>query len=219
MVETNYSLADIGAVTRGNDGFGMGNGSWWAILVLFALFGGWGNGFGGNNGIAQDYVLSSDMSMLSRQMSDGFGSQERKLDSISNGICSLGYDQLAQMNGINMNIMQNGYESRLATQTLGTQMGNCCCDLKGEVKDNRVQSIINTNGLQQQIDRCCCDNERATMETRFIMQQNQCDTLSAIDKLGDRIERRMTDSQIQQLRDENFFYKLKSTQSCNCCGC
>lgn len=42
-----------------------------------------------------------------------------KLDGISNGICSLGYDQLAQMNGINTNIMQTGY----GIQNSITQMG------------------------------------------------------------------------------------------------
>ena len=52
----NLSAADIAAVTRPSfgmgNGYGMGGfgGDWLAILVLFALFGGWGGGFGGGFG-------------------------------------------------------------------------------------------------------------------------------------------------------------------------
>ena len=46
------SLADIAAVTGNNkDGWGDGNG-WWVLIILFAIFGGWGNGFGGGYGNA-----------------------------------------------------------------------------------------------------------------------------------------------------------------------
>ena len=112
-----YSLSDIAAVNgNNNDGFGGNNCVWWIIILFLFAFCGWGNGYGwGGNGAGQGptsvyegYVLSNDMNMLSRQLSDGFNSQERKLDSISNGICSLGYDQLAQINGINTNIMTTG---------------------------------------------------------------------------------------------------------------
>ena len=46
MMNATPSLADIAAVTdgnRNNDGFGNGNG-WWVLIILFAIFGGWGNG-------------------------------------------------------------------------------------------------------------------------------------------------------------------------------
>lgn len=114
-----------------NGGFGGGfSDGWWGIILIALLFG-WGrngNGFGGGNGGAFDnYVLGSDFSMLSRQLSDGFNSQERKLDSISNGICSLGYDQLAQMNGINTNIMNSAFGLQTAINGIGTQLADCCC--------------------------------------------------------------------------------------------
>jgi hypothetical protein len=39
------SLADIAAVTgnKNDGGWGDGNG-WWVLIILFAIFGGWGNG-------------------------------------------------------------------------------------------------------------------------------------------------------------------------------
>ena len=116
MFNTNngYSLADIAAATGNNDnGFGNGNNAWW-IILLFLVFGwGWG-GYGtgagcqGNTSVYEGYVLNNDFSILSNQIGQGFATQERKIDYVNNGICSLGYDQLAQMNGINTNIMSVG---------------------------------------------------------------------------------------------------------------
>ena len=91
-ISSDYSLADIAAATGNNgnnNGIGWG-GDWSAWIIIFLIFaafgwGGNGNGLfgGGSRGAADNYVLASDFSMLSRQMSDGFASQERKLDSIN----------------------------------------------------------------------------------------------------------------------------------------
>lgn len=149
------SLADIAAVTRnnGDGGFGDGNG-WWVLIILFALFGGWGNGYGygGNGGGQGTYDTGASMQR-------GFDTQAiiTKLDGINMGICNLGYDQLAQMNGINTNIMQSSFGLQQAinadtvanmqnTNALSTQLANCCCDNRAAVKD-----------LQYQISQCCCD--------------------------------------------------------------
>lgn len=148
-----YSLADIAAATgRNGDGFGDGNGAWWLIVLFLFAFAGWGNGgygyggfggFGGGQGsttsVYEGYVLGNDMSMISRQMSDGFATQERKLDSISNGICSLGYDQLAQMNGINTNIMGG-------VNTLQAAIKDCCCTTQQNTKD--TQYLIGSNAAE-----------------------------------------------------------------------
>ena len=79
------------------------------------------------------------MNMLSRQVSDGFNSQERKLDSISNGICSLGYDQLAQINGINTNIMSG-------VNTLQAAIKDCCCQTQQNIND--TQYLIGSNAAE-----------------------------------------------------------------------
>lgn len=99
--------ADIAAVTRNSgDGFGDGNG-WWVLIILFALFG-WG-GYGYGNGRGNGGQGASDFTDSAIQR--GFDNQSvmNKLNGLENGLCSLGYDQLAQMNGINTNIMQTGF--------------------------------------------------------------------------------------------------------------
>lgn len=145
---TGYSLADIAAATGNNNNAFGGDGAWWIILLFLVCGWGWGGyGYGaaggvgaqGSTSVYEGYVLNNDMSMISRQMSDGFSSQERKLDSISNGICSLGYDQLAQMNGINTNIMAG-------VNTLQGAIKDCCCQTQQNTKD--TQYLIGSNAAE-----------------------------------------------------------------------
>ena len=44
--------ADYAAINNGGMGLGGENGWWLILLFLFAMNGGWGNGFGGNGGYA-----------------------------------------------------------------------------------------------------------------------------------------------------------------------
>lgn len=98
------SVADIAAVTDNNRNSGWGmDGGWRAIIILFALFG-WGRngfGFGGNAGGCGCDGACATVGDVQR----GFDNQgvTNKLSGLENGLCSLGYDQLAQMNTINQN--------------------------------------------------------------------------------------------------------------------
>ena len=158
-----YSLADIAAATgRNENGFMNGDGAWWIIILFLFVFCGWGGygygaggfgGFGGQGGatsVYEGYVLSNDMNMLSRQVSDGFNSQERKLDSISNGICSLGYDQLAQINGINTNIMSG-------VNTLQAAIKDCCCQTQQNINDTQYLIGSNTAEISRGVERGFAD--------------------------------------------------------------
>ena len=209
-----YSLADIAAATgNNNDGFGGSNGAWWLIILfLFAFTGGWGGygynyggfgGFGGGQGgttsVYEGYVLNNDMSMLSRQVSDGFSTQERKLDSISNGICSLGYDQLAQMNGINTNIMGG-------VNTLQAAIKDCCCQTQQNTKDTQYLIGSNAAEISRGVERgfsdtnynlatqanglsttiangFCQTNFNAQTSTRDIIDNSAANTRAILDKL------------------------------------
>lgn len=157
------SLSDIAAVSgrnNNNDGFG-GNNGWWVLVILFALFGGWGRGgygYGGGQGggAADNYVLASDFANLSRQIDSSTAGLERKLDGINNGICSLGYDQLAQINNVNSNINQTGYE------------------IMNGMNQNAIASMQQTNALQAQLANCCCENREAICQLKYDISQNLC---------------------------------------------
>lgn len=156
------SLADIAAVTgnRNNDGFNDG-GAWWAWIILFALFGGYGNGFGFGGGGQGAYDTQA---VVQR----GFDTQSiiSKLDGINNGICSLGYDQLAQMNGINSNVMQTGFGITNALNqgfnALSTQQADCCCKTQ-----TGFMNVIN------QMDKNACATNTNIHQTGDAIIQNQ----------------------------------------------
>lgn len=96
-----------------NNGGFFGNEGLWAVIILAIIFG-WGNYGNGRNG--SDNGMASYIPYLvgtgatgqggndtRAALSEGFYQQDtsRSLAGIQSGICSLGYDQLAQINGIN----------------------------------------------------------------------------------------------------------------------
>ena len=205
MMGENYTLSDIAAVTGRDNGNGFGNGDWGSWIILFLIFGlfgrggfgGYGGGYGGG-GVGENYVLSTD-----------FATIERKLDGINNGLCDGFYAMnTGMLNGfgqLQQGIMQTGYN-------LSSQLAGCCCDIREGIQANTTQGILNTNQIQQQIAACCCDNEKMAMQNRFDMAQYNCNTLQAIDKVGDRIIDYLSTEKNQALRDENFALRLAASQ-------
>ena len=186
------SLSDIAAVTNGNrnnnmDGFG--GTYWWFIIVLFALFG-WGRGGFGNNGNnGEGYGNFSGFAEAALQR--GFDNQTviNKLDGINSGICSLGYDQLAQMNTINNNVTQTGYQ------------------LQQAIQQQTIAQMQDTNSLSRQLGDCCCENRQAIAQVRYDMATQACDTRQAINTAArDIIDN--ANANYRQLHDEFVEYRL-----------
>ncbi len=222
------SLADIAAVTGNNrngngDGFGDGNG-WWVLIILFAIFGGWGNnGWGGNgNGGGQGALTRSD---LCQDMN--FSDMASGIRGISQGLCDGFYAMNTGMlngfsgvqnamnqgfAGINTALTSQGYETRLASTDLAQQIADCCCKTQNAIQANTTQGVMNTSAIQQQIQQCCCDDQMRDMQNKFAMQQYNCDTLQAIDRVGDRIIDYLNAQQAQTLRDENQALRLAASQ-------
>ena len=205
----NYSLSDIAAVTDGNRNNGMwGNDAWWIIVLLLFGWGrnGFGGGYGNGGGVGENYVLATD-----------FATIERKLDAVNNGICD---STFALNNNINANfrnvdnaICTLGYQALQNTNAIQSQLADCCCGIKGEIKDVAYANTMNTNQLDRRISDCCCDLEKMNMQNRFDAQAYNCNTLQAIDKLGDRIIDYMSAEKTQALRDENFALRLAASQA------
>lgn len=218
MFSEGLSVADIAAVTKdNNDGLG-GNNGWWLLIILFALFGWGGNGYGwggnrGNGGgestsVYEGYVLGNDFSQLSRQISDSTAMTERKLDGINNGICSLGYDQLAQMNGINTNILSG-------TNTLQAAIKDCCCQTQQNIKDTQyaigsASADINynlatqSNNLQTAISNGFCQtNFNAQSNARDIVDSQNAGTQAILSRL-DAMETNRLREQLEAERDARY---------------
>lgn len=162
------SASDVALLTgnngRNTDG-GVGDGSWaWVLIFLIFAFGGFGRngfGFGGGtgSGATDNYVLASDFATLQRQMDSGFDRIGNRIENVNNGICDGFYAMNTGMlngfsgvqqamcqgfSGINQAIATNGYETRLGTQNLASQLANCLNGFFKAVK-NRLQKV-NTVG-------------------------------------------------------------------------
>lgn len=218
VVPTGTTSGSNGSNAWGNDG------SWWIIILfLFIFAGGWNrNGWGGQGtgttpaGAIDNYVLASD-----------FAQVERKMDTIQQGLCDGFYTTAQQINGVNTAVLTNGNATQMAimqgNNALQAQIADCCCTNRYDalqnanatqamIQANTTQGIMNTTAIQNQLQNCCCDIEKSTMQTRFEAQQMNCNTLQAIDRVGDRIIDYLAADKAQALRDENQALRLAASQ-------
>lgn len=224
LTTESMSAADLAAVcgnnnNRGNDGWGgFGGDGWWIILLfLFAGwggrgFGGFGGGYGNGNGCGAPCATQADVraavdqqtliSKIDQQtygMADSFNSLNNTLNNnfrgVDNAICTL------------------GYQGAQHASNLSAQMAQCCCDTRAAIKDVDVGIERAGWNISKQISDCCCDMEKMNMQSRFDAQAYNCNTLQAIDKLGDRIIDYMSNDKLQALRDENQALRLAASQS------
>ena len=187
-----------------NGGYNNGNGMFgndWAWIVILLLFGwgrnGFGNGFGGGYGgygCGAPCATQADVRAAVDQQT-----LISKIDQQTYGTSSL-YTALSDSLNSNFRGLDN------AICTLGYQ---------GAQHANAIQSqmAINTNQLDRRISDCCCDLEKMNMQNRFDAQAYNCNTLQAIDKVGDRIIDYLANEKTQALRDENFALRLAASQA------
>ena len=148
-----YSPADY-AVMNGNDGFGMGGGGFLAWILLFALFGGNGFGFGGNRQAATTDELSAgfNFSGINNKLNELTAGQANLNQNLSNAVCTSTYELAGKIANV---------EAALQA---------CCCDLRGEVAQVRYDMAIQNGDLKALIHS---EGEA----TRNLIQQNKIETL------------------------------------------
>ena len=156
------------AVGQGNaNNGGWGNGAWGAewlwIIVLFALFGNNGWGFGGNGGGNIGYELgkvatSNDVAVGFAQNATLSSLNDLKLgqagiqQTLCQGFNGVNTAILQGDNQINQGICQLGYTVQGAFNQLGSQLASCCCDLKAGQQDIKYSMAKNTCDIQNTIN-------------------------------------------------------------------
>jgi hypothetical protein len=182
-----YFEGEIPVVTTGTTN---GNNGWndWSWIIGLALvgglFGGWGNGgfgFGGNRGgyggVGENYVLATD-----------FATIERKLDSISNGIC----DSTFALN----NTINNGFFGVQNSLTQGFSGLNTAL-LQGNY------------ALSSQLADCCCKTNLAIQDVKYANERQTCDIITAINAGNQRLIDIYTSDKISALQAENSGLKAQ----------
>jgi hypothetical protein len=144
-----YSLADIRAVTEGEDrdsAFGGNNALMWIVLIFLfflAFSGGFGNGFGGNNGLSQ----------VERDVLTGTASNAQ---AIYNTSCDTQKE-----------VLESRYTTQLGFQNTQAQMASCCCDIKQAILNDgeQTRALITANTIQDLRDRLSVANTAITSQT------------------------------------------------------
>lgn len=217
-----------------NNGMGWGMDGWWGLIIILALFGygGFGGGFGGgwNNG-------AGNAQFTDAAVQRGFDTQTiiGKLDGINSGICSLGYDQLAQMNNLGLAIANgfHGVDNAVCTLGYQTQQGfngvdNAVCTLGYNMQSgfNATQAAVmqGDNAIQNTIQSCCCDlrsglkdiqyqNATDTCALQTTMLNNTRDIIDSQNAGTRAILDYLCQEKIADLQQENQTLRLAASQS------
>ena len=179
-----------------NNGWGA-DGGWWILIILFAIFGLGGNGFGcgGNNGrdgypcatqadvraAVDQQTLISKLDQQTYGLADTFTALNNTLNSnfrgIDNAICTLGYQN------------QKGFND------VAHQISDCCCATREAIQGVNYNLATQTNAIQNSM----CNN------TRDIIDNQNNNTRSILDFL--------VNDKLATLQAENQNLKLKASQA------
>lgn len=222
-----------GTNNNGNGGWGGdGWGMWIWVILIFAIFGGWGNGgWGGNGGAGMQGALTRGDLCAEFSFNDLQNGVRNVNDSVSVGfsnlnstICHQQYDTAQLINGVNANVMQgfHGVDNAVCTLGYQTQQG---------FNNANVVALQNQNALQTQLAQCCCENRTGQMQlgnsmergfcdanynaatnTTAIIQNSHNDTDRILAKL-DAMEMSRKDETIQALREKLSQANLAASQS------
>lgn len=180
----------LGNMMKGgyNDGLG-GGGGIWAIILIIALLGGFNNGNGGLFGRGNGETTAA----LDASLQRGFDNQSviNKLNGLENGVCSLGYDQLNQMNGISNTVTQTGNAIQQSLQNL----------LIALMQQGFTQST--------QVQQCCCNIENLLQQANYNRQADTCAITTAINQMGQAIMQN-DNANYRQLHDENIAIQMQA---------
>ena len=177
----------------GNSGFGNGSDWIWVILLL-ALFGGFGNngngGFG--NGFNNDYAwLSNGQKEIMQNTNDGFNTLH-----LSN-----------QVEGV-----------RDGINSLSNQLCNCCADMNSTVSNGFYNAEISANNrqmanmqsafdLSRQFADCCCENRLGIQDLKATVISENCADREVLREIGQNILVNQT-ANTQKIIDEIFRDRL-----------
>ena len=146
----NLSVADIAAVTRNNDycndGMGFGGG-WLSWILIFALLGGGGFGFGGRAQAATTDEVAAGFanSAVLNKLNELTVGQANINQNLGNAVCSSTYE-------------------------LGSKIDNCCCNTQAAIQQVRYDMAVQNGDLKALIHS---EGEA----TRNLMQQNKIESL------------------------------------------
>ena len=130
---------------------------------------------------------------LDASLQRGFDNQSviNKLNGLENGICSLGYDQLNQMNNLASTVTQTGNNLQQSLQNLLVAL--------------MQQGFASSTQMQQ----CCCNLENLLQMANYNRQADTCSIVTAIKDASQAIMQN-SNANYRQLHDENVAARMEA---------
>ena len=166
--------AYIAGLANNNNGGFFGGNAWEGIIALIivaAIFGNNGNGgiFGNNgNGVAstaeREMLMSAiqrngtDISQLAHSIGCSDNAIKDAIGQVSTQICNL-----AGQNGLSFQQVINSIQA--GNSSIVNQLCQCCCDLKGSIKDVAIGQERGFSSVAYETQRQTCDIEKAISQS------------------------------------------------------
>ena len=218
---TNNSAYPYPVMFGNNGGFGSGYGADWIwVIVLLALFGGWGNngnngGFFGGRGFDDGYAwLSNGQKEIMANTNNGFDTlhlsnqlegNRDAINNLSTQLCGSTADIVQSINNGFYNSEISASNRQMANMNqafaLSNQLAQCCCE-------NRL-GIANLNSTI--ISENCADRQLINEVSRDIITNQTANTQRILDQLcADKIDAK--NEKINDLQREILMKDLQASQ-------
>lgn len=178
MESSNYSLGDIAALLGNRSGFGNGDGLGWLILI-FLFFGAMGGGWNRNpgpavppnvatvtdvQGMINNQTVNTGLNNIALATADNNYQTAQLINGQTNILQQQNYaNQINAVQGFNSvnQTLQGGFDGvsqQLQNQTnqlamqisqLGYQMDQCCCNIKTQLLQDRLEDRNRELGIAQ----------------------------------------------------------------------
>ena len=156
-----------GLVNNSNGGGFFGNNAWEGIIALIVVAAIFGNGNGGifgngnnSNSTERDMLMSAiqrngtDLSQLAQSIGCSTGRIQDAIGEVSTQLCNF-----AGQTGLSFQQVINSIQAGNAA--LASQFCQCCCDLKGAIKDVAIGQERGFASVAYETQRQTCDIEKA----------------------------------------------------------
>lgn len=171
--------AYVAGLVNNNGGGFFGNNAWEGIIALIVVAAIFGNGNGGlfgngnnSNSAEREMLMSAiqrngtDLSQLAQSIGCSTGRLQDAIGEVSTQICNLAGQQGLSFQSV-INSIQAGNAS------IASQLCQCCCDLKGAIKDVAIGQERGFSSVAYETQRQTCDIEKAIAASTSQIMEGQ----------------------------------------------
>ena len=193
MMDDNLMAYMAGQNENGRNNGIFGGDGLWGLIIILALLGGFGGGFGfgGFGG-----------GMMFPWMMGGWG---------RDGNCATQADLAAGFN--NSAVLNNLNDLKLGQAGIQQAMGQGFAGVDKELCDLGYRNQQGFFEVSRQIGDCCCENRAAIQDLKYTISKEGCDTRRALEDGTRAILERLAQSDYNQLKEKYDTAQMKLVQA------